>query len=98
MNKVTNLDFQPPDVREGHQQVYDCWSASFPGPDLFDNEHMMEGGYGFAQFMFSNNMTNLAQAYVPFGGSHSKTRILPRSQSMFNITFIKAQKHWSYHG
>ncbi|KIK68547.1 hypothetical protein GYMLUDRAFT_68402 [Collybiopsis luxurians FD-317 M1] len=70
---------EPPDVREGHQQVYDCWSASFPGPDLFDNEHMMEGGYGFAQFMFSNNMTNLAQA-------------------MFNITFIKAQKHWSYHG
>lgn len=25
---------------------------------------MMESGYGFSQFMFSNNMTNLAQAYV----------------------------------
>ncbi|KAF5389672.1 hypothetical protein D9757_004129 [Collybiopsis confluens] len=70
---------EPPDVREGHQQVYDCWSASFPGPGVYDQEHMMEGGYGFAQFMFSNNLTNLAQA-------------------MFNITFVTAQKHWSYDG
>ncbi|KAJ4495809.1 Alpha/Beta hydrolase protein [Lentinula edodes] len=53
---------EPPEVREGHQQVYDCWIAAFPGPDKFDNERMMEGGYGFAQFMFSNNMTKIADA------------------------------------
>lgn len=44
--------------------MYDCWIAAFPGPDKFDNERMMEGGYGFAQFMFSNNMTKMADACV----------------------------------
>ncbi|KAJ4490196.1 Alpha/Beta hydrolase protein [Lentinula aciculospora] len=60
---------EPPEVREGHQQVYDCWTAAFPGPDEFDNERMMEGGYGFAQFMFSNNMTKIADALfkITFG-------------------------------
>ncbi|KAE9407559.1 alpha/beta-hydrolase [Gymnopus androsaceus JB14] len=53
---------EPPAVREGHQQVYDSWSASFPGPDEVDKERMLETSYGFAQFMFSNNMTSLAQA------------------------------------
>ncbi|KAE9392270.1 alpha/beta-hydrolase [Gymnopus androsaceus JB14] len=57
----TCLD-EPPDVCEGHHQVYDCWTSAFPAPDKFDTERMMEGGYGFSQFMFSNNMTNLAQA------------------------------------
>ncbi|KAF9078781.1 Alpha/Beta hydrolase protein [Rhodocollybia butyracea] len=53
---------EPPEVREGHQQVYDCWVSAFPHPDKFDNEHMVEGAYGFAQFMFSNNLSNLATA------------------------------------
>ncbi|KAJ3788491.1 Alpha/Beta hydrolase protein [Lentinula aff. detonsa] len=60
---------EPPEVREGHQQVYDCWNAAFPGPHEYDNERMMEGGYGFAQFMFSNNMTKMADALfkISFG-------------------------------
>ncbi|KIK69231.1 hypothetical protein GYMLUDRAFT_35301 [Collybiopsis luxurians FD-317 M1] len=53
---------EPADVCEGHQQVYDSWCSSFPAPDKFDTERMMETGYGFSQFMFTNNMTNLAQA------------------------------------
>ncbi|KAF9067756.1 Alpha/Beta hydrolase protein [Rhodocollybia butyracea] len=53
---------EPPDVCEGHRQVYECWTSAFPSPDKLDMERMMEGGYGFSQFMFSNNMTNLAQA------------------------------------
>ncbi|KAJ4488755.1 Alpha/Beta hydrolase protein [Lentinula edodes] len=53
---------EPPDVCEGHRQVYDSWTSAFPAPDQFDVELGMEGGYGFSQFMFSNKMTNLAQA------------------------------------
>ncbi|KAJ4483901.1 Alpha/Beta hydrolase protein [Lentinula aciculospora] len=53
---------EPPDVCEGHRQVYDAWNSAFPAPDQFDLERGMEGGYGFSQFMFSNKMTNLAQA------------------------------------
>ncbi|KAJ3975686.1 Alpha/Beta hydrolase protein [Lentinula raphanica] len=60
---------EPPEVREGHQQVYDCWTAAFPGPNQYDEDRMMEGGYGFAQFMFSNNMTKMADALfkISFG-------------------------------
>ncbi|KAJ3770645.1 Alpha/Beta hydrolase protein [Lentinula raphanica] len=53
---------EPPDVCEGHRQVYDYWTSAFPTPDTMDMELAMEGGYGFSQFMFSNKMTNLAQA------------------------------------
>ncbi|KAF5380250.1 hypothetical protein D9757_008199 [Collybiopsis confluens] len=53
---------EPPDVCEGHQQVYDAWVSSFPAPGKFDTERMMESVYGFSQFMFSNNMSNLAQS------------------------------------
>ncbi|KIK71516.1 hypothetical protein GYMLUDRAFT_33702 [Collybiopsis luxurians FD-317 M1] len=53
---------EPSDVREGYQQLYDSWCSSVLGPTEFDLERMMETGYGFAQFMFSNKVSALGQA------------------------------------
>ncbi|KAJ4476577.1 Alpha/Beta hydrolase protein [Lentinula aciculospora] len=55
---------EPADVREGHQQLFESWTASYPGPNEIDHDRMVESAYGYAQFMFNNNLTNLGQAMV----------------------------------
>ncbi|KAF5343679.1 hypothetical protein D9757_014529 [Collybiopsis confluens] len=53
---------EPPDAREGYQELYESWCSSILGPTEVDFERMKETGYGFAQFMFSNKVSKLGQA------------------------------------
>ncbi|KAF5379606.1 hypothetical protein D9757_009198 [Collybiopsis confluens] len=57
---------EPLNAREGHQELYDAWDASFPGPKQVDVERSMEVGFGFGQLMFSNKMTTLAQCMFKY--------------------------------
>jgi pimeloyl-ACP methyl ester carboxylesterase len=53
---------EPPNVVDAWKELYIEWGDSFLGPNEVDAERMHDSGYGFADYMFSNHLTNLGQA------------------------------------
>ncbi|KIK69163.1 hypothetical protein GYMLUDRAFT_188693 [Collybiopsis luxurians FD-317 M1] len=44
----------PPEVAEGHQEVYDLWASAFPDASTVLTDTLYEAGFGNSQYMFSN--------------------------------------------
>ncbi|KIK50303.1 hypothetical protein GYMLUDRAFT_182934 [Collybiopsis luxurians FD-317 M1] len=44
----------PPEVAEGHQEVYDCWSSAFPDASTVVTDLVHEAVFGNSQYMFTN--------------------------------------------
>lgn len=53
---------QPEDVREGRQEIYDCWVQGFRDPSHIDESALLDAFYGALQLGFNGQESAVIRA------------------------------------